>query len=278
MAKKKVALTLEDAAGDSTKLGTISDFLKDPGMKEVTPPGGVLHSTNPLLEVNKTALGLRKRVTDLEGQIRTFARIATAEEYTIVAEYGREANRIIKEAEEFYEPEVKQLYRLWKDKTEERALIVNPAEAIKSLAQRLTAAYQQEQERLRLEEQRRLEEEARKQAEEETLAAARALELEGRHEEAEALVESPYQAAPVVVTSFVPKVAGVSSKPRDNWQVEVTDLKLLVKAVAAGKVPIQAIQANESWLNKMASVMKQEMTRTYPGIRVVNRAKVLFRS
>lgn len=228
-----------------------------------------------VVEVSKTALGLRKRVTELDAQIKVFARIATVEDYETVAQIGREAAKVVREATDFYRPEVEKLHRIWKDKTEERASIVNPAEAVKDVAARLTGEWQREQERLRLEEQRRLEAEEREKAEAQMLEEAAALEREGRVEEATMLFETPVPVAPVAVNSSVPKVSGVS-KPRDNWQVEVTDLRALVKAVADGKVPIQAIQPDMSWLNATAKVMKGILK--FPGIRVVNRPKAAFRS
>lgn len=228
-----------------------------------------------LLEIGTTALGLYKRVTDLDTQIKTFARIASVEDYEIVGQIGREAAKVAKEATEFYKPETDRLYRLWNDKTTERAKIVNPAERIKDLAGRLTGEWQVEQERLRMEEQRRREEQERQRAEAEQLAEAAALELEGRHEEAEAMIEAPVVPAPVMVNSIVPKVSGMS-KPRDNYQAEIFDMKALAKAVGAGKVPVEMIEGNMTNLNAMAKVRKEGLN--YPGVRVVNRPKSSFRS
>src|SRR5208282_2085634 len=115
--------------------------------------------------IEVTALALKKRVQDLDEQIKAFAKIATAEQYELVADLGREAATVVKEAEEFYAEEVGNLYRLWKAKTTERASITDPAENIKKLAGRLCGEWQQEKERERQEEIRRLEEEERQKAE-----------------------------------------------------------------------------------------------------------------
>lgn len=226
-------------------------------------------------EAPVTALVLKKRVSDLDSQIKQFANLATAEEYETVANFGRAASRIIREAEEFYEPEVKRLHSLWKDKTTERASITGPAEQIKNLAARLCGEWQQQQERERLEAERRLEEEQRRLAETAVIEEAAALEKDGRVEEAQALIEAPVAVAPVAVATNVPKVAGVS-RPRDNWTAEVTNFQLLIKAVAEGKVPTMAVQANMTFLNQQARSMKGQLS--YPGVRVRNDPKAAFRS
>jgi hypothetical protein len=227
------------------------------------------------LQIDQTALGMHKRVRELDEQIKQFAKIASVTEYEFVAEIQLKAAKLEKEGEEFYEVEVKRLYSAWKDKTTERASITEPAKAIKDRAGQLTAAWQQEQERLRQEEQRRQEEIARKRAEDEALAEAKALQDEGRHEEADALLEAPLEIEPVMVNSYVPTIHGIS-KPRDNYQAEITNLLELVKAVAKGKVPLQAIEANMTFLNQMARAQKQ--TLNYAGVRVVNRPKTATRS
>ena len=158
-----------------------------------------------------TALALRKKVQDLDEAIKLFAVIATPEQYTIVANYGRDAAALVKEAEGFYAGEIATMYRQWKNKTAERASITDPAENIKAIAGRLCGAWQQEAERLRKEEERKQEEQQRKLAEDEAVETAVALEAQGRHEEAEAIVSTPVDVAPVSVASNVPRVNGVST-------------------------------------------------------------------
>jgi hypothetical protein len=232
-------------------------------------------STQPVVEEQITALALSKRVLDLDEKIKLFAVIGTQEQYISVSEIGRAAAKTAKDAELFYSEEIGQLHKMWREKCSERASITEPAERIKNLAGRLIGAWTQEQERLRREEERKQEEAQRKLAEDEAINTAAALEKEGRVEEAEAIISTPVDVAPVSVASNVPRVSGVS-KPRDNWKAEVTSLMLLVKAVAEGKVPLQMIQANESALNRMAGTLKSELR--YPGVKVTNNPKSAFRS
>lgn len=62
------------------------------------------------------------------------------------------------------------------------------------------------------------------------------------------------------------KVAGISM--RDVWGAEVTDLKALVQAVAAGTVPLEAIAADIKFLGNQARALKGNLN--YPGVRAVN--------
>lgn len=132
-------------------------------------------------------------------------------------------------------------------------------------------------------EQRRREEEARRQAEEERARVALELAAQGKIEEAaevaampaEAIVETVFVPAPVVDSqAFVPKVKGYSVQ--EKYRAEVVDLKALVVAVAEGKAPLASVLANESFLNKQASALKQEFN--FPGVKLVTELKSATRA
>lgn len=115
------------------------------------------------------------------------------------------------------------------------------------------------------EEKRKAEADARRKAEEEQLRAAEILEAEGLTAAAEAMLDS----APVVekiVIDGPAKDNGVYY--RDVWGAEVVSLSDLVKAVAEGKAPLLAIQANEAYLGQWARMSKG--TETIPGVKVTN--------
>lgn len=220
-----------------------------------------------VIGVEVTALALRKKVQDLDEKIKLFAKIATAEQFEQVAEIGIQAATAEKEALEFYEPECKQLHAMWKAKTDERASVAGPAERIKKLAGRLTGEWTAEQERKRLEEIRRQEEIERQKAETEVIEEAAILEKEGRVEEAEALISSPVPIAPVNVASNVPKVRGMSA-PRGTYKAVIKNLRLLVKAVAEGKVRLEAIEGNQSFLDSQARAFMSTENMAFPGVEV----------
>lgn len=62
------------------------------------------------------------------------------------------------------------------------------------------------------------------------------------------------------------KVTGISS--RKTYSAEVIDLSLLVAAIAGGKAPIEAICADEKFLNQQARAFKKEGA-LYPGVKAV---------
>lgn len=115
------------------------------------------------------------------------------------------------------------------------------------------------------EERRKAEEAARKEAEEAQLRAAEALQKEGLTAAADAVLDAPV-VVPKVEVSAPEKADGVSY--RDVWGAEVTCLSELVKAVAEGKAPLGAIQANESFLGQWARLTKG--TEALPGVKVTN--------
>ena len=106
-------------------------------------------------------------------------------------------------------------------------------------------------------EAQRLDEEAR-------LREAEALERAGETEAAERVIDEPPPAPPPPPPTRVPKVSGISG--RDVWHAEVTNLMELVQAVAAGKVPLAAVEPSTKVIGQQARSLKSEMK--WPGVRV----------
>lgn len=125
-------------------------------------------------------------------------------------------------------------------------------------------AFDQEQTRKRELEDAEAERQRKLAAEKLELKAEKA-ETAGKTEQADVL---RMQAASTVVAAPVsfeaPKAKGVSTKK--TYSVEVVSLMDLVKAVAAGTVPIQALQADQTFLNKMAVAFKDDFD--YPGCKL----------
>ena len=146
------------------------------------------------------------------------------------------------------------------------------------LYKRQLLSYEDAQERRRKEEQRLADERAaaeRRRLEkeaEETRARAAAAAERGQTNLAERLTakaDLKADAATATVAPVVqiepPRVSDVVS--RENWSAVVTDLKALVAAVAAGTVPLLAIEANMKFLNNQAKAMKKDLP--YPGVTAV---------
>jgi hypothetical protein len=133
--------------------------------------------------------------------------------------------------------------------------------------------YRQEQDRIRREEAERVRQEQIKQEEDARVAAAEAAEKAGDNELAEAIVKEPIYVPPARPTE-APKTKGVSYTER--WQHEVINLTALVKAVADGKAPLQALQPNDTFLGNQARAMK--IKSLYPGVRAYPESKPNIRT
>jgi hypothetical protein len=135
-------------------------------------------------------------------------------------------------------------------------------------------AYNREQDRIQAENNRLAQEAARKQAEEDRLQEAIALAALGEKEESEQILNEPVIPAPAIVQESNVKVQGEVSTQR--YTAVVTDLKLLVDAVAAGTVPLQAVLANESFIKNQAKQFREGLQ--YPGVKVAPIDKLHFRA
>lgn len=121
-------------------------------------------------------------------------------------------------------------------------------------------------EKAKADEVRRIAEEAaRREAEEAQIRAAESLQSEGMTAAAEAVLDAPV-VTPKVEVAMPEKSDGVSY--RDVWSAEVVCLSELVKAVATGKAPLNAIMANDTYLGQWARMSKG--TESLPGVKVTN--------
>lgn len=176
-----------------------------------------------------------------------------------------------------------------------RALFAEPEDRLKlaeSMFKGAMLSFQEAQERERAEAQRVLDEAARKErekAEAEARAAAKRADDQRRAEEEarragneaearrlaalatanEAKVEEKTAVAQTVVPAIAvvepTKVSGIAM--RETWSALVLDPNALVKAIAAGTVPMQAFEPNMKFLNNQAKALKKDLA--YPGVRAV---------
>lgn len=138
-----------------------------------------------------------------------------------------------------------------------------PLEAAEAQVKAEIRRWDVEQERIQQERQRAAQAVAEREAEEQRLRDAIVAEESGASsEEVSAIVEAPVvTVAPPVAPTYA-KASGISR--RDNWKAKVTDMKALVKAAAAGKVPIEYLLPNETALNARAKADKTTMA--IPGV------------
>ena len=109
---------------------------------------------------------------------------------------------------------------------------------------------------------------AKKRAEDSALDQAQMLADMGLDEAAEDVISSPVVSERVRVAG---PEKGSGTILRDYYSAEVTDLMALVKAVAAGEVPLAAIEAGMTYLNGMARTLKGNFK--IPGCKVVMESK-----
>ena len=140
-----------------------------------------------------------------------------------------------------------------------------------------------ERERLAAIEREHAEAAARAQAEAAAAAAAGDAEAAARAQaEAEALqAQAAAAALTAQVVTVVPeveaqaKVAGISG--RVSYSAEVIDLLELVKAVAAGKAPIECVLADAKFLNAQARAFKKA-GQLFPGVMAVAERSIAARA
>lgn len=191
------------------------------------------------------------------------------------AQAGRVLQAASKELENLYKPR-KQAYDAAKKivlemETRDRDEI----DVVKKDLAGQTLRYQDAQEELRLEQQRKERAAALAAQEEIRLQEAILLEASGQTAEANQLLDDPGLEAPVIVQSAEPKRQAGTVR-REKWKAKVDDLAALVKGVAQGKVPILAIEANQSHLDRAATDYREGLG--YPGVSVYKEISAHFRT
>lgn len=172
-----------------------------------------------------------------------------------------------------FNPHIQRAHDAHKALLKEKQDAEAPLAEAESILKRGLVAYDQEQERIRVEEERRRQEEARKAEEDRRIAEAAALEREAQAtgnaellQEARELVEAPIVAPAVIVEKSTPKVSGIVH--RDNWSARVTNLVALIKFVAAHPEHQNLLTPNSAALNQLARAMKSNLK--IDGVQAVN--------
>jgi hypothetical protein len=190
--------------------------------------------------------------------------VTDADSYIRAGELWNDIRAMRKKVADTFDPMIAHWHTGHKLALKKKSEIDGPLETAEKFTKRQMNTYDEEQERIRQDEQRRLQEEAKKREEEARLQAAIEAEQAGAKEEAEEIFNEPAYVAPVIVPKAVPKVVG-GPVFQTRWSHEVTDLMALVKAVAEGLAPIQAIQANDVFLGQQARSLKDAMR--IPGVK-----------
>jgi len=151
---------------------------------------------------------------------------------------------------------------------------IGPIEAEKQRLGAEITKFNNAQRVLREAQERAAREAAEQAAREELLNRAIELEASGEAEQADQVLAEPVFVPVIIQSSVAPKVQGQVGK--FTYGAEVTDLMALVKAVAAGTVPLQAIKADESYIGGLARVQKEGFCLA--GCKLVKKESTHFRS
>jgi galactitol-specific phosphotransferase system IIB component len=225
-------------------------------VKQINPisrKDNIMEQTQEIKEVNALALS----VPDQAKQIS----IKTMDDYTRASDIIMSIKAIRKKITDTFKP-IKQKMDAAKQEVldQEKAADAPLKEAEAWLSPQIIE-WNREQERIRKAEEDRLRAIAQKEEEERQLAAAVAAEQSGNKEEAEAIIETPVQAAPVIVPKAVPKVAGMSI--RENWKFRIIDEK---------KIPREYLKVDEVKIGQVVRAMKS--AANIPGVEVYNEGTV----
>jgi hypothetical protein len=160
-------------------------------------------------------------------------------------------------------PAVDAAYNAHKEMVKVKKEVALPLEMAKSEVAQSMSRFDAEQKRKAREQEERIRQEMKKQQEDNLINVAAGLEKTGDKEMADAVLATPIvDVAPRIET---PKVDGISFQTR--YSAEVFDMAALIKAVAEGRAPQIALEANTVFLNRQAVALKSEFK--CPGVRVL---------
>lgn len=204
---------------------------------------------------------LEQSATDLSAQITSLA-IVDARSYDRAAALLVDVKSMLGAIDELCDPSIEAAHKAHVAALAVKKRLTAPLLAAEKLAKTRIASYVEAEELRRREEEARLTEVARKRQEEERLLEAIDVEQAGDKEGAAEILASPVLVP--VVTLPAQKPDGVSISKR--WSASVVDLKALARAVADGTAPLEAIDANQSFLDRLARTLKTAMN--VPGVVV----------
>lgn len=199
--------------------------------------------------------------------------IASPEDEKKAVEFGRLLQAASKEIESFFKDVKVQIDAIKKPVLADEHAAADVIIEEKDRLGDLLTGWNQEKRRVKEEADRIAREQAEAKAREDLLARAVELEMGGETEQAEALLEEPVENHVVTVQTRITRVPGQVIKP--TYSATVTNLLELVKAVAEGKAPLQALKADESYLNKKASLDKEGFS--VPGCKLNRTEGTSFR-
>ena len=201
-------------------------------------------------------------------------KVTDEESSRTAAQLGKLLQASSKELDSLYKPHKQAIDKIKKAVLDMEKTDTNEIDVVKKDLAAQLLRYDEEQERIR-QEQERLERAAALAAQEEArIQEALLLEQQGRLDEATQLLDEEPLSPPAIITAKGKSSSGAVR--RESWKATVDNLMLLVKAVAAGKVPLLAVTADEGYLNRQATDYREGLN--YPGVSVKREVSGHFRA
>lgn len=207
----------------------------------------------PDFKSDAAVIAIQPEVSKLTSFARTLV-IRTAEGYEQAADYLKTIKGLLGKIEDARTRITKPLLQAQRELNAQAKEAAAPLQLAESQIKRAMIAWQEEQERIRLEEQRKAEEAARKERERLEAQAQKAAAA-GKVEKAEALEQRAASVVAPVIQREAPKVAGVRTS--EVWRFEIVDEMQL---------PREFLIPNETAIRQVVLAMKKNTN--IPGVRV----------
>ena len=157
---------------------------------------------------------------------------------------------------EFFKPHKQGAHKVWRDLCDSEAKYLLAPESLELTYKGKIQLYDRELIRIRQQAEQVERDRLKKLEEDRRLAEAEALETEGRHEEAQAVIEEPVYVPPVSIP--IPEEEKVQSY-RDNWSAVVIDRDAFFEAAYHNKSLRALWEPNQTALNQQARSLKTLM-------------------
>lgn len=216
--------------------------------------------------INTDVSKITRQLKSAASRIPEIPEIKTADQAAQVEEIANRATEYMKKADEFFDENIKLANKLHKNLIGQKKTAVAPIVEIYDRCKKRILDWQIECRKIEAEAQRKEDERAKREA-------AKLAEKNGDQKEAEAIRNGNI---PVVSERTVTVNRGISNMSiRENWVADITDMRALVKAVAAGKAPMTYLLPNTTVLNRVAKANKSQMN--VPGVVARNASSVTHR-
>lgn len=232
-------------------------------------------STETEVEVSPGALRVPEfddaETQALLAEVRALPVIEDDDQAELVASYAKGFYSIQDRIHQVYDGIARMADQLHKQITGDRKRELDKAAAGLDVTKKLLIGWDREKERRRKVEEERLRRQAEEEAEREQLERAQEAMEDGDDDQAEAILEEPPEPPPAIVLPKERPASGLNT--RETYIAELVDLMEVAKAVVAGKIPTQYIQANMPFANQQARALKADFR--VPGFRVMKKTGIV---